>query len=322
MLDQLFTPVPTLVTEAQKQEFILSKYPGIPLNDLVKITGLSNRQILETYSTHILSQRQFPPNLQEKIVEVLVSNREVWYQNPGIRMRDMRVDGNSLIFDCAIQEISNSVAYHSPELRAGLIFFDGITLLAKPLGNALAGIPAGDLKSSFQELVIKFSYLYFDEQGWRFPENITYTIPVEDLRQFAESAITDQELADRSEILMGATPVDVSLSALEAIENIKQTRPTTWKVVQVEFEDWDYEENEDEEVVIIEGEVRNTGTWIAKDVEVTAEGYGNNYGFKIRSESTTLHGLLKPKETRSFTIKMSTENLRRFKLFLGWKEVE
>ena len=75
-------------------------------------------------------------------------------------------------------------------------------------------------------------------------------------------------------------------------------------------------------IMIIEGKVRNTGTWIARDVEITVEGY-DKYGFTIRKESKTLGGFLKPGETESFTIKISTEDVKRVsKPVLEWKEVE
>jgi len=322
MLDHLLAPAPLLTTDARKSAFILSNYLQTALEDLVEITGYSRENILKIYYSHILSQSQLATNVQEELVDVLVTNHADWYQDLGIRLQSISVDGRSLILDCAIQEISNSVIYHSLELRAGLLFFDGAALLAKPFGNALVFIPAEDLDSSLQQLIVKFSYLYFDKQGQRFPETIAYTIAAEDLQQFVKSAISDQEFADRSEILMGTIPVKISLSALKAVENISQGGSTTWKMVDLELRDWGYEEDKDEGIIIFDGEVRNTGTWIARDVEITVEGYGK-YGFRVRSESTTLSGLLKPGETKTFTIKMNTENVKRFgKPVIEWKEVE
>jgi hypothetical protein len=120
---------------------------------------------------------------------------------------------------------------------------------------------------------------------------------------------------------MGNTPVKISQRAIEAVENIKYTGSTTWKEVRVKFKDRDYEENTEEEQIIISGKVKNTGTWIAEDIEVMAKGY-DKYGFMIRTESTTLYGLLKPGETKNFSIKMNNKNLDRLELFLEWKEVE
>jgi hypothetical protein len=321
MLDQLLTPVPSFSSDVQKQNFILSNYPETPLDDLVELTGLSRRQVLETYYTHVLSQSQFAQNLQAKLVDTLVTNYDAWSQHSGIRIQNARMGENTLELDCEFQEISKSVVYHSPELRAGLLFFDGVTFLATSFGNALAALSAKEDTSAFQKLLIRCSYLYIDGRGLRFPETVTYSLAAEDLRQFAELRISDQDLADRSEILMGTTPVKISLSALKAVETIKYSGPTTWKVVHVELEDSDYEENRAEKIVTITGKVRNTGTWLARDVEVTVRAY-DKYGFDLGSVSATLHGFLKPGETGTFIIRRSTKNMRRFKLFLKWKEVE
>jgi hypothetical protein len=321
MLDQVLTPAPSLVTDAEKTAFILANYPDTPLDDLAKITGYLRENVLEIYYRHILSQSHFAPKVQEKLVDVLVKNHDAWYQDLGIRLQDISVDDGALILNCAMQEISDSVIYHSPELRAGLVFFDGVTLLTKPFGKALAAASVQNPGLSFQQLIVKFSYPYFDEQGQRFPETLTYTIAAEDLRQFGESTLNSQELAERSAILMGTTPVKINLSALTAVKNVKYKGSTTWKTVEVELWDWNYEEDEDEGIMIFEGQVKNTGTWIAAEVKITVEGYGK-YGFTIRKESKTLD-LLKPGETESFTIKISTEDVKRFsKPMLEWKEVE
>lgn len=321
MLDQLLAPVPSLVTETQKQEFILANSPNTPVNDLMKLTGFTREKILEIYYTHVLSQSQFPPAFQKTMTEMLVTHHDRWYRELGIRLQNVRVDGNTLILDCELQEISNSAVYYTPELRAGLLFSDGVTFLTKPVGNLLPKISADDRNTSFQKVVVHVSYPYFDERGRRFSETMTYTLSTTDLLQFTEAAINAQELADRSEILAGQAPVQISLSALEAVESMRQMGSMTWKEVEVEIEEWDYEEDPAEEIVKIEGEIKNTGTWIAEDVKVIANGY-NTYGSKIRSASTTVYGLLKPGERKRFTITMSTEDMKRFKLFLEWNEVK
>lgn len=322
MLDQLLAPAPSLVTDDEKTAFILANYPDTPLDDLAKITGYLRENVLEIYYRYVLSQSHCAQELQEKLVEVLVESHDTWYRDSGIRLQDLSVDEGALILECAIQEISDSAIYHSPELRAGLVFFDGVTLLMKSLGKALAAASVQNPDLSFQQLLVKCAYLYFDGQGQRFPETLTATIDAGDIRQFAESTITSQELANRSAILMGTTPVKISLSALAAVKNVKYKGSTTWKTVEVELWDWDYEEDEEEKMMIFEGEVRNTGTWIAEEVKITVEGY-DKYGFEIRSKTITLGNLLKPGETASFTIKISTEDVKRFsKPILEWKEVE
>jgi hypothetical protein len=321
MLAQLLAPVPSLVTEAQKQEFILANSPDTPLNDLIKLTGFTREKILGLYYTHVFSQSQFPPTFQKALSELLATHHNRWHQELGIRLQNVRVDQNVLILECGMQEISNSAVYYTPELRAGLLFFDGVTVMAKPISHLLPKLSVDDRNSSFQEVIVSISYPYFDERGRRFSETMTYTLSTTDLLQFAKTAINDQELADRSEILAGPDPVQISLSALEAVENMSQTRSMTWKEVQVEIEEWDYEEDPAEAIVKIEGEIKNTGTWIAEDVKVIANGY-NTSGSRIRSESTTVYGLLKPGERKRFTITMSTEDMKRFKLFLEWEVVE
>jgi hypothetical protein len=320
MLDAVLAPAPTFAADDQQREYVRAHFADTPLDDLVQLTGLARRQVLETAYAQILSQSQFAPNLQVKLVESLAANYEGWSQQSGIQIQNVRVNGHTLALDCAFQEISQAALYHSPDLRAGLLFFKGITFLVKSLGKSLSSLSAEDFDPALT-LTITISYLYFDEHGWRMPETLTCALTADDMRQFAEFTITDQELANHSEILMGAKSVKIYRDALEAVERIKYPGPLTWKSVQVEIADSKHENKRDEKIVMIQGEVRNTGTWIAEDVEVTAQGY-DKYGFEFRAESTTLYGFLKPGETRSFNINMSYEGLRRYELFVKWKEVE
>ena len=318
MIETLLAPAPSLMTERQKQDYILSNIPGTSFDDLVNITGLSKEKIRQIYFSHILSQSQFHPELQTAMTNLLVDDYDNWAEDAGIYLKNIQIDENTLILDYTIQEISNAMVYHSPELRAGLLFFDGFSLVARAFGHAISAHASGDFS---QHVVLTCSYPYFDRTGRRFSEQVSYTFSGDELAQYANSSLTKQELADRSEILVNAAPVRVSLQALEAVKNVKQNGPTGWKFVRVHIIDWEYEEDDENDMVTIEGYVENTGTWIAENVEVTATGY-NKYGFEHREESTTLYGLLKPGETERFTIRMNSEDLRRYRLFLEWDEVE
>lgn len=318
LLDQILAPIPVFTTEAQKHEFIVTHAPDIPVEDLASITNLSKTEVLSVYFSHNLSKKPINADLQQQLVEMLVSNRETWARTLGIHLQRLNVAADTLQLDCAIQEITRAQLYHSEELRASLIFFEQITFLAKALGRAFS---FGPFNSSLQFVSVSVSYLYFDSHGRRIPERIIYTMPVEALQQYASIELTEQELADRILVEMDAARLRIDLDALEAVQNIKQRGPLTWKKVEVEFVDWDYVEKEEEEVVVIQGEVKNRGTWIAENIQVIAKGY-DKYHSPIRTETASLSGLLKPGEIKSFTIRMSSENLRRFKLFLEWREVE
>ena len=318
LLDQILAPVPTLTTEAQKHEFIVTHAPDIPVEDLARITNLSETEVLAVYFAHCLSQRPIESGLRQQLVDVLVSNHETWANTLGIHLQRLEVAADTLQLDCAIQELTRARLYHSQALRASLIFFEQITFLAKALGRVFS---AESLDAALQAVRVSVSYLYFDSHGRRIPERIIYTMPVEVLQQYASTELTEQGLADQTQVEMDAVQLRIDLDALEAVQNIKQSGPLTWKEVEVEFVDWDYVEKEDEDVVVIQGEVKNRGTWIARDIQVIAKGY-DKYSSHIRTETTSLYGLLRPGETRSFTIRMSSENLKRFKLFLEWREVE
>lgn len=319
LLDRILAPVPALATEAQKHEFIVTHAPDTPVEDLARITNLSRTEVLAVYFSHCLSQRPIEPDLRQQLGDVLVSNHETWANTLGIHLQRLEVAADTLQLDFAIQELTRARLYHSQELRASLIFFEQITFLAKALGRVFS---AESLNAPLQAVSVSVSYLYFDSHGRRIPERIIYTMPVEALRQYASAGLAEeQRLADQTQVEMDAAQLRIDLDALEAVQNIKQSGPLTWKEVEVEFVDWDYVEKEDEDVVVIQGEVKNTGTWIARDTQVIAKGY-DKYNSHIRTETTSLYGLLRPGETRSFTIRMSSENLKRFKLFLEWREVE
>lgn len=318
LLDQILTPVPILTTAAQKHEFIVTHAPDTPIKDLARITNLSAPEVLTIYFSHCLSKKPLEPDVQQQLVDTLVSDYETWTKTLGLHLQRLDVTPEVLQLECAIQEITNAFLYHSQDIRASLIFFEHVTFLAKALGRALTSQP---VNSELQTVTVSISYLYFDSHGRRIPEHITYAMPITALRQYASAKLTEQELAERSQVEMNAAPVRVDLYALESVQNIKQTGPLTWKEVEVEFDDWEYAEKKDEEVVVITGEVKNTGTWIARDIQVIAKGY-DQYHFHIRTETTSLSGLLKPGDRKSFTIRMDSDKLKQFKLFLDWREVE
>lgn len=318
LLARVLAPVSVLTTEAQKEEFIITHTPETPVEDLAQITEFSKEDVLRIHYTHLLTQAQIAPELRESLTETLADLDDTLANTLGLHIQAVRVDADTLSLDCAVQDITQSVLYYSQELRASLIFFEDLTFPAKALGLTFASVPND---STFQAVRFNVSTLYFDPVGRRIPEQMSAAIPIEPLREYAAGRITEQTLADRSQIDMHGAGIQVNLNALEAVQQIKQSGPLTWKKVEVDFVDWDYVEHEDEEVVVIEGEVQNTGTWIARDIEVIARGY-DKYSFHIRTETTSLYDLLKPGETKNFTIKMNSENLKRFKLFLEWREVE
>lgn len=325
LLDQMLERAFEMTTDAEKTAYIQTHYAEWLVNDLAYLTGLPEKTVREIYYRDLLSRSQLDPDFQEKILPVLVNQPAILSRETGLHLQQVQVIDHqgtpALEITCEFQEISNAVAYYSTELRAGFLFFKKALRLAKPFGTALSQHLAAYPDAAPPDLIFTCSYLYIDRQGQQFPESVTFTLKADDLRQYAENALTDQELADRSDLLIQDMPVSVSLSALEAVEHVASKESKIWKKVKVEFVDWEHEEDEANKVLHIEGEVRNTGNWLAKDVEVMAVGY-DKYDFDIRKETTTVSGYLKPGQTESFKISMSTENLKRFKLFLHWENVE
>jgi len=319
MLDRLLIKVPPLITETQKREFVLANYPATPLPDLREFTGLSTSAILNMYYANLFSQRQLPLQAQQKFVRLFSAAPARWYHELGILLRTVELGGNNLKLNCEIQEISNSLFYYTPELRAGLLFFDGVIPLAESLQTALF---SDNGYFPFDRLLVTFFYLYFDQHGRRFDEELTVSTPMQSLQRFFTTTISEQELADRSQILLGSTPLHIHLSAQEAVENMEVEEATGWKWVDVEIEDSRYKDDESGDAWIITGTVVNSGNWIAKDVTVTVKGYHGFGIFAKRKESKTLDGLLKPGETKEFTITLDKRELERFKLSVTWKVVE
>jgi len=318
MLDTLLKPLPVLSTEAQKTEFVLSHFPNTSLSDLMELTGWSEYEVLMRYYEGALSRGEFTPVFQQNIADMLARQYKPWLWNDGILVHDVRAGDHTLVLDCTIQEMSQSVIYHSPELRAAFLFFRKVTYLLDSLRVAFSVLNADDSL----EVLITYSYLYIDNFGQIFPEETTFRFQATDVMQFAISNIDNQELADRTRIMVNNVPVAISLDALEAVERIRLTVPTSWKEVEVEMVDWWYEEDNSEDTVVIRGEVRNTGTWLAEDVTISVEGY-NKYGTVAIEESKTLYGFLKPDDLQSFELTINMTNVERLsRPHLTWQAVD
>ncbi|PIE35017.1 hypothetical protein CSA56_05935 [candidate division KSB3 bacterium] len=319
ILDRLLVEVPPFISESQKREFVLSNYPATPLPDLKRLTGLSTSAILALYYSELFSEALVPSHMQQELVQLFSEVPERWYQELGILLQNVEADEKALTLDCAIQEISNSLRYYTPELRAGLLFFDGIIPLTESLQTPLFLMHE---PASFETLIVMFSYPYFDRNGRRFDEEVVTHVPMRALQQFLTSNISEQELANRSQIRMGDTVLEVSLSAQKAVEAMHVEDATSWKRVEVEIEKYEYEIDESGEYWIVTGDVINTGNWIARDVTVIAKGYRRFNIFAKRKASKTIAGLLKPRETKEFTIRLKKEEIDRLKLSVEWDVVE
>ena len=318
MFKHLFVQTFPPASEEGRCHFIRDNYPQTPLADLVNFTGLSPVAILELYYASVLEHSDLSSELKAQLAAELAAASEQWPQILGIRLKNFECGANFLNLHCEIQEISNSLVYHSPELRAGLLFFDGALPLLKDIKSPLL---SEEILRSFEQITLSFSYPYFNREGRRNDEVLSLGIPPDALQQFLLAELSEQELAEHSEIFLGDNRVQISLEALQAVENMALAESTTWKEVAVEVLDYDYEEDEDREFWVITGEVINRGNWIAKDVEVTAKGY-SSYGFTLRKEVTEVDDFLKPDQTKSFTIKLKNEDLKRFGLEVEWEVVE
>ena len=318
MFEQLLVKLVPPATEAQRHEFILANFPKTPLADLFQFTGLSRKGILTVYYTSVLAHSELSSTLQEQFAEDLASASEQWPQVLGIRVREFESGANFLNLRCEVQEISNSLMYHTPELRAGLLFFDGAIPLLKDIKGPLLN---EEMPRTFNHVTISFAYPYFDRAGRRSDEVLSLGIPLDALQRFLRAEQGEQELADRSEIFLGNNKLHVSLDAQKAVENMALAESTTWKDVAVEVSDYDYEEDENGEYWIITGEVVNRGNWIAKEIEVRVKGY-STYGSVLRTESTSIDDFLKPDQTKSFKIKLQHDDVKRFGFEVEWKVVE
>ncbi|MCP4402226.1 MAG: hypothetical protein GY801_33600 [bacterium] len=318
MFEQLLVKVFPPATEGQRNEFISANFPQTPLADLSRFTGLNREAILKVYYASVLEQRELSVELQEQFTATLATASEQWPHILGIRLKEFESGSNFLELRCGIQEISNSLVYHSPELRAGLLFFDGAIPLLKDIKSPLL---AQEMPQTFEHVTMSFSYPYFDRAGRRSDEVQSFGIPFDALQQFLRAELSEQELADRSEIFLENSRMQISLAAQKAVENIDLAESTTWKEVVVDVLGYEYEEDESGEYWIITGEVINRGNWIAKEIEVTAKGY-RSYGSVLRKKSTTIDDFLKPDQTKSFTIKLKHDDVTRFGFEVEWKVVE
>jgi hypothetical protein len=318
MLDTVLSPLPLLTTKAEKDEFILSHFPNTSLYDLMQLTGYPEYEVLLRYYEGALSRGDFTPAFQQSMADMLARQYMLWLRNDGILLQDVRVGERTLVLDCAIQEMSQSFIYHSPELRAAYLFFKHVTHLLESLQSTISLLDSdGNV-----ELLMTFSYPYINNFGQMFPEETAFRLPVNDLTQFAFSHIAGQELADHTYVTVNNAPTSISVDALEAVERLKRTVPVSWKEVEVDLVDWWYEENDSTDTILIRGEVRNTGTWLATDVTITVEGY-DKYGLMAVKETTTLYGFLKPDDLQSFELEISMTRVKRLgRPRLTWQAVE
>lgn len=318
ILATVLSPLPVLTTAAEKDEFILSHFPNTSLYDLMQLTGYPEYEILIRYYEGALSRGNFVPTFRQNMADMLARQYTLWLRNDGILLRDVRTGEHTLVLDCAIQEMSQSVIYHSPELRAAYLFFKHVTRLLESFQSAILLLDSDD----HGEVLVTFSYLYIDNFGHSFPEETAFRLQTDDVIQFAISNIGAQALADRTGIMVNNAPTSISQDALEAVERLKLTVPASWKEAEVELVDWWYEENNSTDTVVIRGEVRNTGSWLAADVTITVEGY-DKYGLTAVEESTTLYGLLKPGELQSFELEIDMKKIERLRRpHLTWRAVE
>ncbi|PID57011.1 hypothetical protein CSB45_08790 [candidate division KSB3 bacterium] len=319
MLGQILAKQEPLTSEDQRRAFIQRNYPQTPLADLIRFTGLSKRTILEIYYAAVLEDRALSPGLQSQFAANLADLSESWPQVLGVWLEKLESASGSLNFHCAVQEISDSLLYHSPELRAGLLFFNSVIPLLKDMKSLLESANAAQL---FECITISFAYPFFDPSGRRHDEVLSFSLPSDALQQFLRTEIDEQGLADRSEILYGKSQIRVNLEAQKAVESVALKKSPSWKNVAVEVLDYDYEEDESGVYWILTGEVINRGNWIARDIEITVEGYGEFGFFERATKTIRIDGLLKPNQTREFTLRVGKKKVKRFKLDVEWSSVE
>lgn len=317
MLTTVLAPAPTLNTDEEKTAYILSHFPDTSLTALMELTGLAEYDVLLRYYAGVLKRSDFPPAVQDTLADLLARQYTLWFRNAKLLLQDARAGARTLVLDFAFQEMSQSLVYHSPELRAAYFFFQKFPRVLEALQGTLA-LLAGDDAA----LVIRCSYQFVDNFGQTSPEEVEFRMQADDIADFAVTAIPEQEFADRAEIRINGTAVAISLDSLQAVERLKNTVPASWKEVEVELVDWWYEEDEASNTTVIRGEVRNTGTWLADEVEITVEGY-DEYGLTAIRESTMLFGVLPPGELERFELNIDTSNVHRLsRPRLTWKAVE
>lgn len=326
VLDQLaahlLQPVPLLASDAQKQAFILEHYGKTPVADLAQIAKLSMPQVLEIGYANVLSQTALPADAQRNVATALISQYVEFQKKPSIRLADVRVkdvdDHKTLELAYELQHFTNSFEYYSPKLRASLLFFKGIAPFLKPIGAALDNNEIDDLMPNVSA---QFSYVFVDKTGKHSLETLSCVVPAAALTAYAQQKIEAQELADNARIMMGDELINVSSVALDAVEGLDLPGRKTWKTVEIDAK-WDSELNLKQKTITVHGKVKNSGTWIAKNIKIEVVGK-NPYGLSVIERSTTLSGLLRPGETQNFSVELDAKNVHRISVKVDqWEMVE
>ena len=329
MIAHLLEPVPVLTTEQEQNAFIVEQFSTIPLGDLEQITGLPGAQVLEIYYTDVLSQTSLPAGIQKDVVRVLATQHGELRKKNSMWCRGAKIttseEQTSLEVEYELQQFTDAFEYYSPTLRASLLFFSGIAPFAKSVGTALLSdpdVPLNEVEPHLSHITMRFSYLFVDKEGKQLQEEVQSIIPVAILNQYVQQGIEAQELADNSKIFMDDELIQVSSIALDVVEGLDMSGKKTWKNVYLQITDWDHEYDSKNKRFTVKGEVKNTGTWIAKDVEVKVVGK-NSGGLKVTERSTTLYGLLKPGQTESFSLTLDAKNVYRLAVSIDeWKMID
>lgn len=310
LLAQLLEPAPILLSEQQNTDYILANYRVAPLADLAKLTSRTTAQVRETIYAFLLSMSSLPAEAQQRLTAACVEMGEAWGGKYLMRLDNISVSGEkgetALHIDIGLQDFANLI-YDSAELRAGMLFFNGAANVAAKLALAVfIGDPAfslQDIEAHVGTIVVRYSYLYFNKDGKRSMESVSSEMPVAALYEYLLENIDAQQLADASRILVNNKPVAVSASEIKAIE---KKEPKSWKRAQVVVEKgWKAEYQTKTQETIVTGSVRNTGNWIAKNISVSAVGKQGKED--VAKQATTLSGLVRPGELKSFTLILSAK---------------
>lgn len=329
MITHLLEPLPVLTTEQEQKDFIVEQFSTIPLGDLEQITGLPAAQVLEIYYTDVLSQTSLPSDIQKDVARVLAAQHGELRQKNYMWCHGAKIstaeDQTSLEVEYELQQFTNAFEYYSPKLRASLLFFNGIAPFAKSVGTALLsdpGVPLDKVEPHLSHITMRFSYLFVDKEGKQSREEVRSIIPVAALNQYVQQEIEAQELADHSKIFTDDELIRVSSIALDVVEGLDMPGKKTWKNVYLRITDWEHEYDSKNKKFTVKGEVKNTGTWIAKDVEIRVVGK-SSAGAKVTERSTTLSGLLKPGQTQSFSLTLDAKNVYRLAVSINeWKMID
>ncbi|GAK51323.1 hypothetical protein U14_02566 [Candidatus Moduliflexus flocculans] len=310
LLAQLLEPAPILLSEQQNTEYILANYRVVPLADLAKLTSRTTAQVRETMYAFLLSMSSLPVEAQQRLTAACVEMGEELAEKYLMRLENIRISDEKgqtvLHIDIGLQDFAN-LTYDSVELRAGLLFFNGAVNVAAKLALAVfTGNPAfnlQDIEPHLGTIVVRYSYLYFNQDGKRSMESASSGIPLSALYEYLLDNIDAQQLAAASRILVDNKPVTVSASDIKAIE---EKEPKSWKRAQVVVEKgWKAEYQTKTQETIVTGSVKNIGNWIAKNIRVSAVGKQGKED--VSKQTTTLSGLVRPGELKSFTLILSAK---------------